>query len=143
MEKDKRIVARHGMGKRIMIDEKHKSSVLIGLIILILLFAILETSLLKIDTTKPIQKNPVSQTRASDEYNSFNFTVENEGTEIRGIINNKTEVEVWSANGTKLTYRGTLENYSKATLTKATLRLYINKSAVDIVAVVQHDLSGL
>ncbi len=113
-----------------MYEEKQNRFLIVGLIIVVLLIAIFEISQLGNDTTNVPQRNPVSQTRAQDEYPSFNLTMENEGTELRGVINNKTEIQVWSANETEIIYRGTLENYSGAQFV-----IRVNKSWVDTVQI--------
>lgn len=109
-------------------DEERKDNLVIAvLIILFLLIAAFETSL---EPKRIPLRSPISQTRAVDELHPFNLTLENEGSELRGVINNKTEVEFWIANGTELVYRGTLENYSGAQYS-----LWINKSIVDTIQV--------
>ncbi len=113
-----------------MDEERRGNLVLAVLIILLLLFALFVTSPIGNGNGISPQRSPTSQTRAQDEYPSFNLTMENEGTELRGVINNLTQVEVWAENGTELIYRGTLENYSGAQFV-----ILVNKSWVDTVQI--------
>ncbi len=109
-------------------DEERKNNLVLAVLILsVLSIAVLVTSNEHKQT--PL-RSPISQTRPLDEFNSFNFTLEKEGSEIQGVLYNKTEIQVWSANGTELVYRGTLENYSGAQYS-----LWINKSVVDTIQI--------